>query len=466
MRLIPRSRATAAAAVLALVGGAGAFVATRPTPSLTDGSLRVSPARLTLRGAAAGTLDVSNRGSTPITIEVTGPAWTTVDPVSALIPTGASAKVEVRALTQPDARDAKLTIMAGADEVSVPITLEGTIAQKAPVSGPRISIDRLSVHFGETTSAVERTIANIGSEPLTWSVEPQETWLRVAPASGTVAPGATATVRLTVDRSGLDPGQHDSSILVSSNGGPRFGWNASVIVGDRPILHLLDLELDFGVGGQKAVKTKTFAIRNEGRQELRYQASVARVFLKLGAGASGTIAPGETAKVELTFDYRETRVSYDWEAEVPITSNGGTATLRVVGVSDWSGPTLVVGSNQMKFAHDHCSGGTCERYRHLRARVEEPHKVILVEAAFRICTGSGETPTCDEWRLAGKSRRISGDGYKGVYEIEVGPLPKTCVPGIGVSINYRFRLADSLRNSVLRPGSSTYYGHLHCSRAT
>lgn len=465
MRLTPRSRAAAAAAVLALAGGAGAFVATRPTPSLTDGSLRVSPARLVLQGGTPGSLDVSNRGSTPITIEVSGPAWTAVDPVSALIPTDAIVKVEVLAITQPDARDATLKITAGADAVSVPITLEGTLTSQAPASGPKILIDRFNIDFGETTSAVERTIANIGSEPLTWSIDPQETWLRAEPPSGTTAPGAITTVRLTVDRGGPDPGQHAGSILVASNGG-SLAWHWSMIVGDRPILHLLDLELDFGVGGQRAVKTKTFSIRNEGRQELRYQASVARVFLKLGKGASGAIAPGETAQVELTFDYRETLVSYDWEAEVPITSNGGTATLRVVGVSDWSGPTLVVGSNQMKFAHDHCSGGTCERYRHLRATVEEPHKVILVEAAFRICTGSDETPTCDEWRLAGKSRRISGDVYKGVYEMEVGPLPKTCVPGVGVSINYRFRLADSLRNSSLRPGSATYYGYLHCSRAT
>lgn len=463
--MIARSKLFVAATAVVVAGAAVAFVTTRPEASLTDGALRVTPARLALNGTEAGTLTVSNRGTTPITIEVAGPTWVVVDPAGALVAPGGSAPIVVRAIAEPVAGDASVRISAGADEVSVPITLTGSVAIPSG-TGSRLLVDGMTIDFGETTTVVERTISNIGSETLAWTSKTDTTWLQIEPASGALAPGAIATVRLSASRAGLPLGNNTGAMDILSGGGKQGGWNATVTVGDGAILHLLDRELDFGVGDRKAVRKLTFAIRNEGRKELRYQASVARVFLRLGAGASGTIAPGATGQVELTFDFTETGVSNDWVAQVPISSNGGSAALRVVGVSDWSGPTMVVGSNQMKFAHDHCSGATCERFRHLRATIEDPRGVVFVEAAMRVCTGSGEKPACDEWRLAGKGKRVSGNAIKGIYEVEIGPLPKTCVPGVGVIVHYRLKMADTLKNRALSPGSSTYYGYLHCSRAT
>lgn len=448
-------------AVLALLAGGGLlYSATRSSPK-TVGSLQVGPSALTLDGSKMSPVTVRNVGPATITVNLSAPAFMVVDPVSAVVKPGRALEVEARAVASaPGGGD--LQIVAGADRVSVPVTVTGTVG--APDGGASaLQITDPNVTFGRGVSARSRTLINTGQAPLAWKVS-SPPWLTLTPGSGTAEPGKAVAIRMEVDRSALDLGQTKARVPVTSSEG-EVAFQVTVETGADPVISLPKPLLDFGIGGRTDEKTMKFTVRNSGNAELRYQASADRAFLRLGTDASGALDPGESAEVTVTFDYSETRVSYDWTAEVPITSNGGSAAMAIVGVSDWDAPALIRDSNGMKFVHDHCSGGSCRPYRHLRGTFEDKSSIILVEAEYRVCTGSGAQPTCDEWSEAPKSRRVSGTDLKGVYEIEIGPLPQPCVPGVGVIVQYRFKTADGLRNSALRPGSSTYYGYLHCSRA-
>lgn len=461
MRLKPSSPLTYLLILALLTGGGLLYSVTRPSPT-TVGALEVSPASLTVPHGEPTTLRVRNVGPSAITVRLEPPPFVSVDPVSAVVAVGRTLEVKASAVPTFVEGGGDLTVMAGTDEVVVPVTLSGTPPN--PVRTAALQVAEPTVEFPRGVSVVSRTLVNATAETATWEVPEIPDWLTLTPNSGTIEPTKAAVISFAVDRSRLRIGETSRRIDVRSPVGDA-AFEISVTTGPDPVISLPTPVLDFGVGGRKTVKTLSFEIRNAGNAELRYQASADRVFLKLGTPASGVIQPGKSAKVDLTFDFAETRVSYDWTAEVPISSNGGSAVLQVVAVSDWSAPTMIVGSNQMDVMHDHCASGSCERYRHLHVTLEDPNRIILMEVAFQICTGSGESPTCDEWRKAPDGERVSGTDRRGDYESEIGPLPKTCVPGVGVIINYRLKLADSLLNSSLRPGSSTHYGYLHCSRS-
>lgn len=448
-------------AVIALLAGGGLLYSVTKSKPARAGSLEVSPAALTLAGSSPSTLTVRNVGVTSITVDISPPPFMVVDPLSAVVLPGRALEVEASALPSFRIGEGDLKITAGADEIKVPVTLNGAL--NAATGGSAIEIADPKVSFPRGVWALSRTVSNASNQPAEWKASPPH-FLKMTPDEGTLDPGASIVMRIEVDRSDLRIGDTKATVQVYSPSGSGM-LDITVTTGPDPVISLVEPLLDFGIGGRTDAKTKRFKIRNAGNAELRYQASVDRAFLRLGAGSSGALDPGEEAEVALTFDYSQTKVSFDWVAEVPISSNGGSAVLAVEGTSDWSAPALIRGTNQMDFMHEHCSGGKCEKYRHLRGTFEDQSKIILVEAEYRVCTGSGASPTCDEFRKAPPSKLVSGNDRRGTYEIEIGPVPKTCVPGVGVIVHYRFKLADGLRNSSLRPGSATFYGYLHCSRA-
>ena len=63
------------------------------------------------------------------------------------------------------------------------------------------------------------SIANSGTRDLSWSASTPAGYLSIDPAFGTLMHGASSTVTVVLDRSGLDTGSHASSIYVSTNAG-------------------------------------------------------------------------------------------------------------------------------------------------------------------------------------------------------------------------------------------------------
>jgi hypothetical protein len=86
---------------------------------------------------------------------------------------------------------------------------------------PYISVTPEAIDFGSRLTGASLTVRNTSAaETLAWSIgEGLPAWLAVSPASGTLGPGETVQLAVTVDRAGLAPGTHTTTIPVTSNGG-------------------------------------------------------------------------------------------------------------------------------------------------------------------------------------------------------------------------------------------------------
>jgi len=103
--------------------------------------------------------------------------------------------------------------------------LEGTavaaIQVSAAPSPAQLGVSPLAVDLGTDDTTASFSISNDGDEELTWSCSESESWLTIAPITGTNA----GQVTVTVDRSDLDAGATEGTVTVQSSGG-----NATVTV--------------------------------------------------------------------------------------------------------------------------------------------------------------------------------------------------------------------------------------------
>lgn len=94
----------------------------------------------------------------------------------------------------------------------------GEIGRTAAPGG-QLSIDATQVDFGPAGDAAQLRIANDGREPLVFETRAAVAWLSFVGGEGTLDPGTSAIVSITLDRSQAPEGAADSEIRVQSNGG-------------------------------------------------------------------------------------------------------------------------------------------------------------------------------------------------------------------------------------------------------
>lgn len=71
-----------------------------------------------------------------------------------------------------------------------------------------------------TAAVVLRNTSTSGVN-LTYSIADDASWMWVTPASGTLAPGASRSLTVRADPSGLDPGVYEATVRISTNAGRR-----------------------------------------------------------------------------------------------------------------------------------------------------------------------------------------------------------------------------------------------------
>ena len=112
-----------------------------------------------------------------------------------------------------------LTSNGGSADVIVNMSVPGS---------PALSVSPDTLNFGTSTTVKTFTVSNNGGGTLTWTgaENPDKSWITsVSPTSGSLSSGASATVTVTIDRSGLNQGDYSGTISLTSNGG-----SADVIV--------------------------------------------------------------------------------------------------------------------------------------------------------------------------------------------------------------------------------------------
>ncbi|MBN1349620.1 FG-GAP repeat protein [candidate division KSB1 bacterium] len=83
---------------------------------------------------------------------------------------------------------------------------------------PELTIDRTDLDYGPNLQSMTVTITNSGGSALNWSATevPEESWITtISPASGGVVSGASQTISIQVDRSGLPEGTYSGTIQIA-----------------------------------------------------------------------------------------------------------------------------------------------------------------------------------------------------------------------------------------------------------
>jgi serine/threonine protein kinase len=181
--------------------------------------LAATPAAVTLRtysgGTASVTITLRNTAKTPSAWKTTAPLpWLTVTPTSGTLAPGASAKVTLAAkpaLTQaPAAYTATIQFKVGKGVLNIPVSV--TVA-----AAPRLSVSPTTLAFTQCQTSKQVTATNTGGGPLTFTATPLESALSLDVTSGTVNPGASRKITVTLDCSATSGTSYGINIV--SNGG-------------------------------------------------------------------------------------------------------------------------------------------------------------------------------------------------------------------------------------------------------
>lgn len=308
-----------------------------------------------------------------------------------------------------------------------------------------------SLTFDGTSSVARLKLVNDTSRAVAWRASARDPWLSAAPAAGSLTAGSTVVITVNFDPSTLALGAY-RSVLDVSDGSKRVAVPVGATVRAVPVLQLPKTLLDFG-RHRKGQTVRSFQIRNVGKQPLTYDVLNDRFYVYLKDDATGTVQPGASATVTVTFDHDR---SHYGERDFPlqVATNGGSGEVRVVGITDTVGPR----------AHDenmNASFEDAQRRIHRWARADlrdEFGTIASGRVQYRICTGNPPAaPACEPWTLSEMSH------FEGaIWQADVGPLP-SCTGATGVYVNWRIQAEDDLVNHQFNPGSSTFYNFRHCA---
>lgn len=199
---------------------------------------------------------------------------------------------------------------SGQISVSIEVASEPILAVSPPVG----------FDFGLSGNSGTISISNLGSGTLTWTISDNRTWMSLSRSSGTTTT-ETDNVVLTIDRTGLNDGNHTGSITISSNGGSTI-LSVSIDVSSGPALEFTPTLLNYGTSSS----VKTFFISNAGSGTLTYTISDNRSWISVNP-TSGT-ATTESDGIQV--DVSRTGLSTgSHSGTISITSNGGDGDVSI-----------------------------------------------------------------------------------------------------------------------------------------
>ena len=219
---------------------------------------------------------------------------------------------------------------------------EGVEPPPVPDGDPMLSINRSGFVFlaqGGTTSAQLLELVNTGGNDAPWSVSASTRsggdWLAVDPPAGTVtAARESSIVRVTVNSTGLDPGDYYGTVQVRGPGSPQSATVVMRVLADQEFVPAaIEPEGFLFVGRSVGATQQQMALTNPGSRPLmveataRFDDGVQPWFAVDPVG--GALAPGETRMVEIRPTADATPGVFRGEIEVLSRGGGETATRRI-----------------------------------------------------------------------------------------------------------------------------------------
>ncbi|MBI2690025.1 MAG: SMP-30/gluconolactonase/LRE family protein [Acidobacteria bacterium] len=320
-----------------------------PTYRVTPGSLSLNA----LAGANETAAAIEIRGSTAalaFTAKAAGGNWLSVSPEAGRTP-GAltvTARTEGLAAGTYSARIEITVPFGNPTRTDVPVTLT------VNATGPRFTVSTQPINFnspegGPPLTATLRA-ANEGSGAAAFQAAASEAWLRVTPASGSLAAGTFQALSITANPVNLRPGTYSGSIAITA-GSDRHTIPVSLIVtAANPKILLSQTGLTFtAVAGGGQPLAQSFAVLNEGGGTLTFSATPSTLsggnWLRVSPRTNTVERPlFDVAEVDVIADQR-TLAAGDYYGQIRVAAANAapqsvTVVLRVLPAGANPGPDL------------------------------------------------------------------------------------------------------------------------------
>ena len=161
--------------------------------------------------------NTGNAGNADWTIKGIDVDWLTVSPMTGTTAMDKSSAVKVNIdRSKLEAGEHAATIFVSADGESLPLRISAKVEEKFH----KIELDTDELDFGTETNSLSFNIKNTGNAGnADWTIKGVDVdWIRINPLSGTTAIGKSSAVKVDVDRSKLEIGNHSTTFIVEANG--------------------------------------------------------------------------------------------------------------------------------------------------------------------------------------------------------------------------------------------------------
>lgn len=182
-------------------------------------ALSTAPSEATLTAVVGKqtttTLTLTNVGVETLTWQATsGLPWLSITPTTSTLKPGAALRLTITAhpvSVKPTTYTSTVTFAVGQDSLDIPVTV--TVQ-----AGPQLAATPTALSYAACGTTKNVTIKNSGDSPLTFDAAPsQSDALTLSAKSGTVAPGASSTLRVTLTCQATAGDTY--TVNISSNGG-------------------------------------------------------------------------------------------------------------------------------------------------------------------------------------------------------------------------------------------------------
>ena len=283
--------------LLCVVGGCGDDDTTNPPAS--NPVCQITPDSL-----AFGDVEVGETKDLPITIKNTGggtlsgvvseecPVYSIASGGGSYALTAGQEKTVTVRFAPMDEGEHSCVVGLGATACG-PVTCIGV---GTVVDRPILVVSPNSLDIGADRTDLTFTITNNGTGTLAWTATDDQPWLRsVVPGSGSTTT-ETDSVTVTVDRSGLNPGNYSGTVTVTPGTGSPQTVAVTMSVPAAPTLVLSTHSLDFG----SSQASLPFTITNGGTGTLTWAVSDNQAWLSVSPTSGSTTT--ETDSVTVTVD--------------------------------------------------------------------------------------------------------------------------------------------------------------------